>query len=124
MAKKAGAGARKMVLVADDEEAVCGLLADYITSLGGKVDTAYDGKRAMEYLAGKDYDFVFLDCNMPEMTGLEVSAYLKGKKPRPKIVMMTGYGHMDKNFAKAVGVDIYLEKPIVLSRIKGIIEDA
>lgn len=110
------------VLVADDEEAVCQLLSEYFETMGEKVDVAYDGKRALECLNSKDYDFVFLDCNMPELTGVEVAKYLKAKKPKPKIIMMTGYGPMDEGFAKAVGVDIYLSKPIVLDRVKEIIQ--
>lgn len=111
----------KIVLIADDDENTCQLLEEYITLIGGKVDLAYDGKRALELLNSKDHDFVFLDCNMPELTGVELAKYLKKKKLRPKIIMMTGYGPMDESFAKAVGVDIYLAKPIMLEDVKKII---
>ncbi|MCX5715348.1 MAG: response regulator [Candidatus Omnitrophica bacterium] len=109
------------VLIADDEAPVCQLLKEYIGLLGGKADIARDGKRALEYLDSKRYDFVFLDFNMPELTGLEVAKYLKSKKPRPKIIMMTGYGPIDEDFAKASGIDIYLPKPIALDDIKKIV---
>lgn len=112
----------KKILVADDEEGICQLLKEYITIIGGRVDLAYDGKRAREYLDSKNYDFVFLDCNMPELTGVEVAKYLKDKKPKPKIIMMTGYGPIDEVFAKAVGVDIYLSKPFLLDKIRKIIK--
>lgn len=112
---------KSTVLIADDDENTCQLFNEYITGIGGEVDLAYDGKKALEYLDSKSYDFVFLDCNMPELTGLEVAKYLKGKKSRPKIIMMTGYGPMNKGFAKAVGVDIYLTKPILLDEVKKII---
>lgn len=110
------------ILIADDDEAVCQLLHDYITTMGCRVDLAYDGKKALACLGSKRYDFVFLDCNMPELTGLEVAGYIKNEKGRPKIIMMTGYGSMDENFANAAGVDIYLKKPILLDVVKKIIK--
>ncbi|MBI4336061.1 MAG: response regulator, partial [Candidatus Omnitrophica bacterium] len=80
------------------------------------------GKRAMEFLEAREYDCVFLDCNMPEVTGLEVAKYLSIRKPRPKIVMMTGYDPMTKEFAGVEGVDVYLKKPIALNEVKTLIE--
>jgi CheY-like chemotaxis protein len=109
------------VLIADDEENICKLLEEYITSLGCTVDVACDGKKALEHLNSRAYDFVFLDCNMPELTGVEVARYLKGRRPKPRIIMMTGYGPMDEEFAKAVGVDVYLKKPILLEEVNKII---
>jgi two-component system, sensor histidine kinase len=110
-----------MILVADDDENTCQLLKEYITGMGPKVDLAQDGKKTLEYLQAKDYDLVFLDCNMPELTGLEVVKYIKDKKTRPRIVMMTGYDQMNEEFASAVGVDVFLKKPILLDEIKKII---
>ncbi len=108
-------------LIADDDEDTRQLLSEYFNSMDLKVDAAEDGKRAMELLDCKKYDFVFLDCNMPEVTGLEVAKALKTKAPHSKIIMMTGYGPMDEGFAKAAGVDIYIKKPISLKEIKNII---
>lgn len=110
------------ILIADDDENTRRLLSEYITGIGGRVNIADDGKRALQLLDSKDYDFVFLDCNMPEITGVELAEYLKKKKIRPKIVMMTGYGSIDEGFAKAAGVDIYLSKPFLLGEVKKIIE--
>ena len=108
------------VLIADDEEYICSVLQAYVVSLGGRADIALDGRRAVEFINSKEYDFVFLDCNMPELTGVEVVKYLKNKNYGPKIIMMTGYGPMDKKFAKALGVDFYLSKPFLLDDIKKI----
>ncbi len=110
------------VLIADDEEDICRLLSEYVASRGGAADIAADGKMALEYINSKRYDFVFLDCNMPELTGIELAGYLKDLKAAPKIVMMTGYGPMDKEFAKAAGVDFYLPKPILLKDVSRILK--
>lgn len=109
------------VLIADDEEDTRRLLSEYFNSMGMKADTAEDGKRALELLGCKEYDFVFLDCNMPEVTGLEVAKSLRAKPTHSKVIMMTGYGPMDEGFAKASGVDIYIKKPVSLKEIKNII---
>ncbi|MDD5449621.1 MAG: response regulator [Candidatus Omnitrophica bacterium] len=113
---------KRAVLVADDDQETCQLLNEYISgAMGCCVDVAFDGKMALEFLCSKTYDFVFLDCNMPELTGLEIAEYLQGQKRRPKIIMMTGYDQIDENFAKAVGVDIYLKKPILLDMVRKIL---
>lgn len=109
------------VLIADDDEDTRRLLSEYLSGMNLKADAAEDGKRALELLDCKKYDFVFLDCNMPEVTGLEVARALKAKAPHPKIIMMTGYGPIDEGFAKASGVDIYIKKPISLKEVGNII---
>jgi DNA-binding response OmpR family regulator len=108
-------------LIADDDRDTSRLLSEYLMSLRLKVDVADDGKRALELLDRKRYDFVFLDCNMPEATGLEIAKSLKARIPRPKITMMTGYDPIDEAFAKAAGVDIYIKKPLLLDEVKKII---
>ena len=109
------------ILVADDKKNTCQLFKEYLTPMGGKVDVAYDGKRALECLDSKSYDLLFLDCNMPELSGIEMARYLKAKRTRPKIVVMTGYAFMDEGFAKAIGADVYLKKPFLLDDVKKVI---
>lgn len=109
------------VLIADDDSDTRRLLSEYLSGMNLKVDAAEDGKRALELLDCRKYDFVFLDCNMPEVTGLEVAKDMKTKTKHSKIIMMTGYDPIDEGFAKAVGVDVYIKKPISLKEVENII---
>ncbi|MBI4707097.1 MAG: response regulator [Candidatus Omnitrophica bacterium] len=105
------------VLVADDEEDVLRFTKNFLEKKGFTVDTASNGKEAIELLELKDYGVVFLDENMPELTGLEVVEYMKKNGFNSKIVLVTGYTSIKEDLAKLVGVDEYLQKPIDLEKI-------
>lgn len=110
------------ILIADDEIRIVDILVKFIESKGLKADQALDGKKALDLLKEQDYDIVFLDVNMPEFTGLEVTRYIKEKKPQTKVIILTGYPNLGKGIAKHVGADEYLEKPVDLKVIGEIID--
>ena len=59
---------------------------------------------------------------MPEMTGLELVRYIRENKIDSKIVMVTGYPAIRGFFAKAIGTDEYLTKPVKLADVDAVIE--
>ncbi len=110
------------ILIADNENEFVKLLKERFTGKGHSVDTALDGNAAMELIKANKYDILFLDHNMPEMTGLEIAKYVKENKIDSKTVMITGYSEMSDTFAKAIAADDYITKPAKLGEIDGIIE--
>ncbi|MFA5085370.1 MAG: response regulator, partial [Candidatus Omnitrophota bacterium] len=92
-----------------------------LVHLGYEVDTAYDGKIALERINSNNYDFIFLDENMPELTGLELARYLKNSGAGAKVVIITGYEGINEGFARTVKIDGYLTKPIKTEDIDKII---
>lgn len=114
--------AKKKILIADDERAFVYFLKENLSQKGYLVDVAYDGKEALELIKSNMYDAMFLDHNMPELTGLELAKYVKEKNIKSKVVMVTGYDEMNEPFAKKVGVDAYLTKPVKTEDIEKIIE--
>ncbi|MDD5173794.1 MAG: response regulator [Candidatus Omnitrophota bacterium] len=109
------------ILVADDEIHFADLLKVNLVHLGYEVDTAYDGKIALERINSNNYDFIFLDENMPELTGLELARYLKNSGAGAKVVIITGYEGINEGFARTVKIDGYLTKPIKTEDIDKII---
>ncbi|MDP3730365.1 MAG: response regulator [Candidatus Omnitrophota bacterium] len=109
------------ILIADDEKGFIDFVAERLKFHGHEVDAAYDGQEAMELIKTDKYDIVFLDHNMPELTGLELAKHMKENKMKAKIVMVTGYEHMSGFFAKTVGVDEYLVKPIRIKDIDDVV---
>jgi CheY-like chemotaxis protein len=69
------------ILVVDDDLLVRNVLKKYITSLGFYVDTAEDGKTALEMLNTFSYDLVMTDLQMP---ALEVENSLQHVKGFPE----------------------------------------
>ncbi len=115
--------AKKRILIADDERAFVYFLKENLIQKGYLVDVAYDGEDALELIKSNMYDAMFLDHNMPEMTGLELAKYVKEKNIKSKVVIVTGYDEMSESFAKiAGGADEYLTKPVKTEDIEKIIE--
>jgi len=114
----------KRILVVDDEKECCQFFKQYLTKRGYSVDTAYDGLAAKDLLDKHTYDCIFFDCNMPELTGIELIKAIEEKNPEAKKVMISGYDLINEGFAKDAGVDIFLRKPFSLETIKEVVENA
>jgi len=110
------------ILIADDEKDIIEFLQDFLEKRGHFVDTALDGGIASDLIKENSYDLVFLDHNMPELTGLELAKLVKKNNPKTKTVMVTGYPSMKDFFAKSVGIDEYISKPCRLEEIKNIVD--
>lgn len=114
----------KKILVVDDEKECCQFFKQYLTKRGYSVDTAYDGLEAKDLLDKNTYDCIFFDCNMPELTGIELIKIIKEKNPQAKKIMISGYDLINEDFAKDSGVDVFLRKPFSLEAIKEVVENA
>ncbi len=110
------------ILIADDERESIEFLKNFLERKGYSVDIVFDGKAAVDLIKKNDYDFAFLDHNMPELTGLEVAQFVKDKNLKTKTIMLTGYLEMKDFLAKSVGVDEYVNKPCRMEEIKAIID--
>ena len=103
---------KKKILVVDDEKDCCDIFKRFFSRRGHDVDVAYDGKKAKDLLDDKIYDYIFFDCNMPEMSGIELVKVIDAKNPQARKVMISGYDGIDQDFAQAVNIDVFLKKPI------------
>lgn len=97
------AGSRHILFVEDDR-AISEMYSRILIKNGYEVDFAYDGAEGLQKATSKHYDLVLLDIMMPEMTGLEVLAKLRGEDgsgaPDTKIVMLTNFAQ-DETSEKA-----------------------
>ena len=110
------------ILIADDERDFVALLKDSVIGNEHSVDFAYDGRKALILMKENKYDLIFVDHNMPELTGLELIKFAKENKLTAKMVMITGYEEMEDFFAKQIGADEFLTKPVKVEDIKAIID--
>jgi DNA-binding response OmpR family regulator len=114
--------AETKILIVDDEREFVFFLKNNLTLKGYSVDAAYDGEEALELIKSGQYDAALLDHNMPGLTGLEIGKYVKKKNIKTKVIMITGYEEISEEFAKAVGVDDYLTKPVSVEDVENIIK--
>ena len=61
---------RACILVVDDEPQVAALMADTLELEGYEVETAKNGREALEKIAARSYDAILSDLRMPELDGV------------------------------------------------------
>ena len=102
------------ILVVDDEPALRRGLARILTASGYIVATAEDGASGLDYLAEHAPDVALVDITMPRMSGLELLARAKERRPETEIIMMTGHGGLEEAVqAVKLGAYQFLTKPFV-----------
>jgi DNA-binding NarL/FixJ family response regulator len=75
------------------------------------IGEAINGQDAIDNVLALGPDVIFLDVNLPDMTGLEVLKHIKGQGRGTKVVMLTADGEQDTLFqAIEAGADGYLLK--------------
>lgn len=109
------------VLVADDHFLIRQFVRNALNdSKITDVQTAADGNEAIDLVqkaheGGQPYDIVFLDWNMPTISGLEVLTYFRGKPEyaNSAFVMLTAESEQ-QNIMKAIkaGATSYIIKPV------------
>jgi len=72
-----GTGPERHILVVDDERGVREMVAMFLRRLGFEVDTAHDGRTALDMLQDGPYFLVITDVGMPGLSGLELLAEIK-----------------------------------------------
>ncbi len=112
----------KKILVVDDEKDCCDTFHRFFTRRGHHVDVAYDGKKAKDLLEYNSYDYIFFDCNMPEISGIELVKFIDVKNPQAQKIMISGYDGINKEFTDALNIDLFFKKPISLEDIQRVVE--
>ena len=106
------AGNKIDILVVDDEEMMRELLVDVLAMEGYTVETAEDGKAALERLKISMPRLVISDIKMPRMNGFELLKAVKESFPKTRIIMMTGYSDdFTVKDALRLNADEYIIKP-------------
>jgi response regulator RpfG family c-di-GMP phosphodiesterase len=101
------------ILVVDDDMLVRKVLKKYISSLGYYVDTAEDGRGALDMLRSFSYDLVLTDHKMPRLGGIELLKEMFLEYPDVPKIVLTGQGTNDDIIAALKsGAYDFLYKPI------------
>ena len=107
-------------LVVDDMDYNRLVMAGMLEKLGMLVDGAEDGTGALAKLREREFDFVFLDWELPDMSGVDVTQRYLSTKPRKpaRIFATTAYSTREK-FAecRAAGMFGFLAKPVTEAKL-------
>ncbi len=101
------------ILWADDEIDLLKPHILFLEAKGYQVDAVNNGSAAVERVETGEYDIIFLDENMPGITGLEALSRIKKRKPHIPVVMITK-SEEEHIMEEAIGSNIadYLIKPV------------
>lgn len=115
------------VLVADDFEPVRMLAVRMLQKLGHvDVEEAEDGQEAVDRLAARHFDLLFLDLSMPRMTGQEVVRWLNAHPDRAEgltVVVISASAHAERPILNELGVRHVLPKPFRSQEIATVISE-
>lgn len=67
------------ILIVDDDEMLCQLLARWLSKEGYSCTPAYNGEEALHFLAASPFDLMITDLNMPGISGIELLGMIRGK---------------------------------------------
>ena len=113
------------VLVVDDEPSVQDVARAYLEREGFIVDSAMDGRTALELIERKPPQLIVLDLMLPDVSGEEIAAHVRERSDVP-ILMLTAKAAEDQRLAGfEIGADDYLVKPFspreLVARAKAIL---
>ena len=103
------------ILWADDEIELLKPHVMFLESKGHQVTTVQSGNEAVDQVKDENYEIIFLDENMPGLTGLETLEHIKAQKPSIPIIMITK-SEEESIMDSAIGgrINDYLIKPVNL----------
>jgi PAS domain S-box-containing protein len=116
------------LLLAEDNATNQQVAVGILERHGLPVDVVGDGQQALESLASRLYDLVFMDVQMPKLDGLETTRRIRAGldgvlDPRVAIVAMTAHAMQgDREVCLSSGMDDYLAKPVTVHSLLHVLE--
>jgi EAL domain-containing protein (putative c-di-GMP-specific phosphodiesterase class I)/CheY-like chemotaxis protein len=113
------------VLVVDDDVAVADLLRRWLRRAGFEVTVADDGGAACETLAGRSFDAIVSDIQMPGLDGLQLLRGVREWDLDVPVIMMTGAPSVDTAMhALEYGAFRYVAKPFDPKELVSVVNSA
>ena len=111
------------ILAVDDQPVLCEILAEHLTEDWHTVESAADGREALEmfraHAAGlHPYDLVITDKAMPHMNGEQLATAVKAMAPGTRVIMLTGYGAPPEGGLLPANVDMVVDKPVTRQALR------
>ncbi|MGI8543447.1 MAG: sigma-54-dependent transcriptional regulator [Aridibacter sp.] len=112
-------------LVIDDDQATLDLMRFQLESEDFYVETAEKGELGIKLAEENSYDIILTDLNLPDINGIEMVKRFKQISPDTEIIMITGFGSVEKAVeATKAGAFYYVEKPVEFEELLVLIEKA
>ena len=111
-----------VILIAEDDGDIRGLLRLYLEGEGFRVVEAADGQAALDLARTENPDMAILDVMMPQLNGYEVTRALRRYSDIPILILSAKSQDNDKILGLNLGADDYVAKPFnpveIVARVK------
>lgn len=106
------------ILIIEDDQKLCNLLAIQLNKEGYETDCVYDGGDALLFIRQKAHDIILLDRMLPGMDGLSILKKMREEKNTTPVILITALGQLqDKIDGLDTGADDYLVKPFAIEEL-------
>ena len=117
------------ILIVDDENPIRLSLSLILQKENYGVETAASGVDALKCLKAREYDLMFLDLNMPGMSGIDLLVEIHKHYPHMPVLILTAYAALESAIqAVRLGARDYLIKPVepvlILARVAEILAES
>lgn len=117
----------KSFLLAEDNVVNQQVAVQFLSKLGIRVDVVSNGKEAVEMMYQRNYDYIFMDLQMPEIDGLEATQLIRQMElpVQPYIIAMTANAMAeDKQLCLDNGMNDFISKPVRLNDMHSTLKQA
>ena len=113
------------LLVVDPDRQLAHALADYLRSLGHRIETAESCRDAIGRMAEFPFELVISEANLPDKDGFYLLDWVRENSPDASVILTTEFGTIE-NAVEAIraGAFDYLTKPLIDEELKFAVERA
>jgi DNA-binding response OmpR family regulator len=117
------------ILIVDDEDLLRLSLSFILQKESYRVETAANAEEALDYLKLHEYDLMFLDLNLPAMSGIDLLGEVHRQFPHLPVLILTAHAALESAIqAVRLGARDYLIKPIepalILARVAEVLAES
>ena len=114
-----------LALIIDDEVDLCRLMQMTLKKMGIETKVAYDYATGVSHLQAYNFDFCLTDLKLPDGTGLDIVKFISKNYAKTPVAVITAHGSMDLAIeALKLGAFDFVNKPLELSRLRQLVENA
>ncbi|NES67880.1 MAG: response regulator, partial [Okeania sp. SIO2D1] len=115
------------ILIAEDNQVNQKLTLLMLKSLGYSADVVINGLEVIAAVQRKSYDIILMDMEMPEMSGVEATCWIRQHFPdsqKPYIIAMTANAmEEDRQTCLNSGMNNYISKPVKIDQLKSVLTE-
>ena len=110
------------ILVVDDQEIICELIAEYLQCDGHHAVFSTSAKQALDHFRDGAFDLVITDQSMPGINGVQLASAIKQHAAHLPVILLTGFGdEMQAKGNMPQDIDLVVGKPVSAADLRNAI---